>query len=201
MVGRLAILAVVIVVLKLIYGLATQGTELGTIAISAHLPPAPAPRQVTVARTYLTTDICTMEFFATYELDALVLSVKNYADRYSVIAPVDIVIGWGHMSVPENLRGITVHQKKRSYDLVMSRSAGPERLQAHNLTANMHVIAATADIQSVIKSLLPGQRVQMAGFLTNVKARSGWSLKSSRDRTDTGEGASEVFYVTTLRVL
>ena len=61
--------------------------------------------------------------------------------------------------------------------------------------ANNHVIAANADVRSVIRWLRVGQIVTMKGYLVNAVKAGGENWNSSLRREDTGNGACELFYV------
>ena len=66
--------------------------------------------------------------------------------------------------------------------------------------SNNHLIAANSSVAHVISHLYPGEIVTMQGYLVNVTRPDGFHWDTSLSRTDTGNGACEVMYVTGVKV-
>jgi hypothetical protein len=64
--------------------------------------------------------------------------------------------------------------------------------------AQMHVIPADKDVESRLKKLRPGQIVTAHGYLVDVRGPDGFAWNTSLSRTDTGDGACEIFWVEAL---
>ena len=62
-------------------------------------------------------------------------------------------------------------------------------------SANMHIIPATPDIAARCKSLRAGTLVHLVGDLVEASGPGITHWRSSLSRTDTGNGACELFYV------
>ena len=72
-------------------------------------------------------------------------------------------------------------------------------------SANTHVIAADSSVKSVINRIRRGDHVHLKGYLVNIigmgSGGKSFSWNSSISRTDSGNGACEVFYVTEAKIL
>lgn len=137
---------------------------------------------------------------ASFDIKARVLLTKTYwFDRESGLAPVDLVLGWGPMSDGKILKHFSFRQGGRFYYWWTKSLPIPrEVIESHS--ANMHMIPANRSIEKDLKSLRPGNIVQIRGYLVEVNAIDGWRWKSSLIRTDTGAGACEVIWVESLEV-
>lgn len=67
-------------------------------------------------------------------------------------------------------------------------------------SANMHLIPGNPNIDLRLRRLKPGHLVQIKGFLVNVTGPNGFLWRTSTLRTDTGNGACEIVWVTDLVV-
>ena len=59
----------------------------------------------------------------------------------------------------------------------------------------MHMIPANDEIESSLKSIRPGNLIDLRGFLVQAQAADGWNWRSSLSRTDEGAGACELVWV------
>ena len=70
--------------------------------------------------------------------------------------------------------------------------------QAKQMVSNMHIIPANPEIAKAIKKVKRGDLVRMQGELVEVRDKNlVW--KSSLTPTDTGDGACEVFRVSSIQ--
>lgn len=134
---------------------------------------------------------------AKYDITARVLRKEIYHfDGGAALAPVDLGVGWGPLSDSTLIDQLEFSQMGRFF-YWQPRGAQfplpPETLISH--LAQMHMIPATPDIEARLKRLRPGQLVTASGYLVDVSSASGFRWKTSLSRTDTGEGACEVFWV------
>jgi hypothetical protein len=130
-----------------------------------------------------------------FTIEARVLSTKHYTfDRESDLSPVDLALGWGRMSDEAVLSEISIKQSGRFYYWRVKEFPIPRKeIETHS--ANMHMVPANPQIETLIKSARPGQVVRIQGDLIQANAQDGWRWKSSLTRNDTGAGACELVLV------
>jgi hypothetical protein len=68
-------------------------------------------------------------------------------------------------------------------------------------SSNMHMIPADDGIMDGLIGLRPGEVIELAGYLVGIQEGGQWTWVSSLSRTDTGDGACEVVWVSRLRTL
>lgn len=142
----------------------------------------------------------TFEPLASYEITARILSKKFYtSDRPAEISPIDLALGWEVMSDTTVLDDLIIEQSKRWY-YVSWRNAPIEANTIIQHSANTHILPATPEIASVVKTLQKNQVVRLRGYLVLVTAKDGFLWRSSVTRSDTGNGSCEVFWVTDVEV-
>jgi hypothetical protein len=142
----------------------------------------------------------TLTAMATYLIRARVLHTKHYWADGNDLVPYDVALGWGRMSDQSVLDQMEVSQGNRFF-FYQWRNAPPipqDEIICH--ASNNHLIAADGSVASVISHLYPGEIVTMQGYLVNVTRRDGFHWDTSLTRTDTGNGACEVMYVTGIKV-
>ena len=132
---------------------------------------------------------------ATYAIQARVLRTKrSWADAADLV-PYDVALGWGPMSDQAVLDRLDVSQGSRFFFYEWQNEPPiPEREIACH-AANNHVIAANPQVAGVIRKLRAGQVVKLRGYLVNATKADGFRWPTSLTRTDTGNGACELFYV------
>lgn len=134
---------------------------------------------------------------ATFSLTARVLSAKRYRSDgiQSVISPLDLALGWGLMSDPALVDRLEIRQSGRWYHYRWEDDppADPGAMATHS--SNMHIIPATPLVRKVLLSLDKGDVVSLSGHLVDARAPDGWRWITSMSRTDTGNGACELFRV------
>jgi hypothetical protein len=146
-------------------------------------------------------DDYTITSLESFEIQARVLSSTRYfLDRESDLAPVDLALGWGVMADTAITDQIEISQSNRWYYWHVDTFPIP-RNEIESNSANMHLIPATPQIESAIKSVKVGQMVKLSGDLVEVKGKDGWHWKSSLSRHDTGAGACEVVLVKSFDIL
>lgn len=139
---------------------------------------------------------------AIYKIKARILSKKHYAtDFFAELAPYDLALAWGDLSLKENLVGIKYSQSGRWYYYRYGADYKYDGGYISSHSANVHIIHANKNILSGVESLEKLDEIYMEGYLVNVYATLGKSYKywnSSLSREDSGDGACELFYVTKL---
>jgi hypothetical protein len=137
---------------------------------------------------------------AKFDITARLLRKEIYrVDGSAGLASVDLGVGWGPLSDSAMLDGLTFSQmgrffywQPRNADFPLSKPV----LISH--MAQMHMIPANKDIESRLKKLRPGQIVTASGYLVDVRGPGGFAWNTSLSRTDTGDGACELFWVEAL---
>ena len=139
---------------------------------------------------------------ARFDITARVLRKEIYRlDGGAGLAPVDLGVGWGPMSDTAIIDQIEFSQMGRFF-YWSTRNAEFPLLQQEIAThaAQMHMVPATAALESRLKSLRPGQRVTVSGWLVDIRGPGGFTWNTSLRRDDTGNGACEIIYVEVLTV-
>lgn len=137
---------------------------------------------------------------AEFQAQARVLSAHHYnEDREADLVPVDLALGWKRMSEDEVLKRIEIRQNGRFYFWKTNAFPIP-RTEIETQSTNMHLIPADEVIEQSLKSVQPGEIVVFNGYLVEVRARDNWHWRSSLTRSDTGDGACELVYVTSFEV-
>lgn len=137
---------------------------------------------------------------ATYSVQARVLGVKKYgSDSTAVIAPYDLLLGWGPMSDSTNLAQMTFRQSGRFGFWQTSCESPISQQEINRHIANTHLIPANAGVRKRIDGLRVGSVIHLRGKLVEACAVEGGSpWRSSLSRTDLGDGACEIVYVESL---
>jgi hypothetical protein len=136
-----------------------------------------------------------IEAVASYDITFRVLRTKRYFSAWgSDLVPIDVAGSWGRMSDQAVLDNLSISQSNRFYFYEWQGvpPLPPAEMKAH--AANMHLIAGNSDVSRTIRKLRSGQVVRMQGYLVNV-TKEGGCWRTSLSRTDSGDGACELFYV------
>ena len=138
---------------------------------------------------------------AHFALDARVLHRKIYRyDRQAELVPVDLALGWGPMSDQRVLDQVKISQSMRFYwfEYKMPPPIPKEEIISHS--TNVHVIPSTTAIAARCKSLRVGSLVHLGGDLVEATGPGIGTWRSSLSRTDTGNGACELMWVTDMSI-
>jgi hypothetical protein len=73
--------------------------------------------------------------------------------------------------------------------------------EANSHGANMHLISAGREIERSLRAVSEGDIIELRGSLVEVTAPDGWHWRSSLTRTNYGQGACELMWVTRLDIL
>lgn len=139
---------------------------------------------------------------AEFEIKAKVLSKENYYfGREADLSPTDLALGWASMSDESVLKEIQISQSGRFYYWRV-KSFPISRKEIETQSANMHLIPANDSVKRAVDRVRKGQVIEISGSLVNVLSKDdGWYWKSSQTRNDTGSGACELIYVTSINVI
>ncbi|MDP1831883.1 MAG: hypothetical protein Q8K67_07475 [Geothrix sp.] len=138
---------------------------------------------------------------AHFEIRARVLSIERYRfDRASELSSLDFALGWGPMSDSRILEAFSIQQRDRWYFWSAARMPLSES-EVISHSANMHMIPATEAVANRLRSVRPGEIVELRGQLVRADGKDGWHWASSVSRADTGDGSCEVVWVESARSL
>lgn len=139
---------------------------------------------------------------AEFQIKAKVLAREDYVlGRESELSPTDLVLGWGEMSDEEVVQQIDISQSGRWYYWRVDNFPIPRR-KIETQSANMHMIPANADVEDRLASVKQGEIIEIDGHLVRVDdVSSGWQWQSSLSREDTGNGACEIVFVNSFKVV
>lgn len=139
---------------------------------------------------------------AQYLLRGRVLGRKNYySGPQSGLVPVDVAVGWRKMSDSAVLDKMSLSMGNRFFFYEWSDKPPITEEEIKISAANNHVVAANDQVRSAIRWLRVGQIVTMKGYLVNATQAGGKTWSSSLRREDTGNGACELFYVESVKVV
>lgn len=134
---------------------------------------------------------------ADFHLQARVLMTERYwLGREAQLSPVDLTVGWRLMSDQRVLDQLDIYRGYRMFYWRPKASHWPAPradITAH--IANMHMIPARDHIDSLLKSMRPGNLIDLRGYLVLAEGADGWRWRSSLSRTDEGGGACELVWV------
>ena len=148
-----------------------------------------------------------IKYKASYKIKALAVSTKNYSGTSipDLLAKKDVALAWG--SVAENNEKVDFNwsQDGRWYKWMVTdgsqlSAAGLSESDVNRHSANNHLIPADGEIKKEISKIRKGDIVEITGYLVSLKATKPegetYDWNSSLTRTDTGNGACELIYVT-----
>jgi hypothetical protein len=139
---------------------------------------------------------------ARFSIDARVLHREIYRyDRGSKLVPVDLALGWGPMSDQHVLDQLSISQSMRFYWYHWEHQPPIPEPDIISHSTNVHVIPSTREIAPRCRSLRAGALVHLAGDLVEASGPGISSWRSSLSRTDTGNGACELMWVTEMSIL
>lgn len=140
---------------------------------------------------------------AEYKIAGMIVSTRRYRGGImNWLSPYDYSIVWGN--VPSQLQYLKFKQMIRFCMFSYDYGAPIDLAYIETHFSNNHMIPATDNIRTALKLAKKGDLVEVEGYLSfvNVKGKKGFtsSWNSSLVRTDRGNGACEIIYVTSLRI-
>lgn len=160
------------------------------------------PLQMATADATIVRGDFSLKPLAHFGIDARVLHRKVYRwDRQSALVPVDLALGWGPMSDQSVLNHLKITQSMRFYWYEWTSQPPIPKEEIISHSTNLHVIPATPEIEARCKSLRAGTLVHLGGDLVEATAPGLGAWRSSLSRTDSGNGACELMWVTELSIL
>ena len=133
---------------------------------------------------------------ARYKITAVTLSRERYRlDRGAELAPVDLALGWGPMSVASVINDLTISQSGRWYEYRFSGEPPLDQNEISTHSANNHCLPANAEVRQRLLAVKRHELVTLEGYLVEVTGAGGYHWRSSLTRDDTGGGSCEVFWI------
>ena len=136
---------------------------------------------------------------ARYKINAVVLSRERYfVDQGAALAPVDLALGWGPMSVSSVINDLRISQSARWYEYSFPGEPPLDPGLISTNSANTHCLPADAEVRAQLLAVRRHELVTLEGYLVEVTGPAGYRWRSSLSRTDTRGGACEVMWVTSV---
>jgi len=136
-----------------------------------------------------------MTALASCRLHARVLHTERYYfDRESDLSPVDLAVGWRGMSDSRYLDQMDITQGGRWYFFEYKEPPLPNEVISAE-SKNIHILPATREIASQVKSVQTHQVVRLSGSLVKVTGPDGYIWTSSLSTGGSGDGSCWVFWV------
>lgn len=164
------------------------------------IPAAQDPVQTTAGLPHaFTHDDLTITPLATYRVTAVVLSRSRYRyDSGAAIAPVDLALGWGSMSIAGVINDLNISQSGRWYEYSYRGDPPLDPADIARHSANTHCLPATEEVRQRLLAVKRHDVVTLEGYLVEVSGAGGYHWRSSLTRDDTGGGACEVMWITSV---
>jgi len=174
--------------------------------LALYTPPArwsgmPAPRDPLQTSLHLPPSFQHGEYLvqplATYSITAVVLHRERYRyDEEAGLAPLDLALGWGPMSIASVINELNISQSGRWYEYSWRNDPplDPGSIVRHS--ANTHCLPADDLVRDQLLAVRYHDLVTLEGYLVEVSRPDGYHWRSSLTRDDTGGGACEVMWVT-----
>lgn len=141
-----------------------------------------------------------IKLLAEYKLKGVVKSKKKYNDYPSQISKYDIAIAWGDLNREEYDKHIKYTQGSRWYYYNYSRDFPEDGSFIAGNSANVHLVHSNEEILDELRKIRRNDYVNIEGYLIEAVFPNGpW--RSSLTRTDTGDGACEILYVTKVDIV
>lgn len=136
---------------------------------------------------------------ASYNVSALIKGKKKYDwDWGAQISPYDLLLVWGDLANTNIKDGIQYSQSGRWYHSRYPATCPYSYQYINDHAANTHIIPANQEVRKALDVINVNQKVRIEGYLIYLEGLyKGKTVhwRSSLKRTDSGDGACEVFYV------
>ncbi|MEQ8201101.1 MAG: hypothetical protein ABRQ24_06750 [Syntrophomonadaceae bacterium] len=141
-----------------------------------------------------------LSLLASYNIEAVVKSTNRLRDYPSQVSRYDLALAWGDLNRGDIDDTISYSQGTRCYTYRWSADTPvtPAYIASHS--ANVHIIHSDKNTLKKVRAIDKNDHIRLQGYLVQVNFPYGpW--RSSLTRTDTGNGACEIMYVTDVQVL
>jgi hypothetical protein len=146
-----------------------------------------------------------------YELNGMLVSMHDagsladttHAEMQDHVNVVDLCVAWGSAVREEIYREYNFSNTDTF--CFLSPKSDKSRTLAVDTVSNNHLVTGSPTLAAELRKLRPGDQIHLSGYLVNYsrKAEDGatWTRQTSTVRTDTGDGACEVMFVSELEML
>ena len=140
---------------------------------------------------------------ASYSITGQLVSKNRYTNGFmSDLSPWDYALAWGEVGTYINQ--LRFKQMVRFCLFQPKKDAIVDFNYVNSHMSNNHLIPASKNVRKALSLAKKGDIVKLDGYLVNVDAaKNGQTVanwNTSTTRTDTGNGACEIVYVTRLRI-
>ena len=149
-----------------------------------------------------------VELLYYYEITGLAVATHNYLPTKisNKISPYDVGIVWGELYNNDNWRNLKWIEtgNRFLYWQVKDKEWYQEFGTIEGQYSNNHLIPSDDKIKKKIKKIQKGDIVKITGYLVNLSwndEKGDYNWYSSTTRSDTGDGACELIYVTDVKWL
>jgi hypothetical protein len=172
---------------------------------------AEEPRQQAIAESPMTVAVDGVEYRIEpshrYAIDGLVVSYKVHDGDHLLhrlwndhLNVADVCVVWGNNVSGLDLQAFDFSNGEftcsyRTRDEQAWRRFRPDQI------SNNHLITEDLVLRHLIGTLAVGDQVHLEGYLARYSNQSGFSRGTSTTRTDTGNGACETLYLTSVSTL
>ena len=134
---------------------------------------------------------------ARYSITGVVLCRDHYTyDSGAELAPLDLGLGWGPMSIASVINELKISQSGRFLQFSYRNEPPLDQSDIEIHSSNTHCLPADDGVKATLLAIKRHELVTMEGFLVEVTKDDGYRWRSSLTRTDTGGGACEVMWIT-----
>lgn len=149
-----------------------------------------------------------IEYLYSYKIRGRIIKTHSYlpTSYTGVISPLDVGIVWGKYAKDEYVSKFKFQNLGDRFlrYYIKDNSLGEETADAENHISHNHLIYSNKKIKKQIKLIKKNDFVEIEGYLVKVTGKNMdisniW--KSSTTRTDKGDGACEIIYVTSIKWL
>ena len=142
---------------------------------------------------------------AEYKIAALIVSNEFYSEGWNAkVSPVDLGLAWGKLADPEFRKYVSYNQSSRWLSFKVKADSPLDFAYIVGHASNHHIIPATQNIWYAVKAIKKKKKVILEGLLVNVAGNyEGKNVRwnTSLSRTDSGDGACEILYLTKARIV
>lgn len=149
-----------------------------------------------------------IDYLYEYDATALVVHTKDYpgTGMESRLSPKDVALAWGSVAACNEMINFHWSQSGRwvrwRTDTYAELAPIGDSSDVDRQSSNNHMVPADLSVKKDVEKIRKGDVVRIRGYLVNISAKNGEGKKfywnSSTTREDSGDGACEVIYVTSV---
>ncbi len=156
-----------------------------------------APKQTTLERQeHWVKDEFRITAVANYSVRARVVRVRSYwLGREAEVSSMDMLLAWGAASDQRVQDSISTSLSDRYFRWRLKEPLAVAASEINEGMANTHLIPANESVGRDLLGILPGDVVELKGYLVDVSATDAWRWTTSVVRNDEGRTAGELMWV------